>query len=143
MTSGSKGQDETRIIWSELEDPDVKLGWKLCRTSICHHFFEGSMVVIPVPMLQEADEFGLMTCFTKPDVELDPHFLKQDFDLKGKFADLVLTSNNEEGRTSHMDKLSEVVPETEEFEANVEAYCFQNADFNKSVEIDFTNLSKT
>ena len=41
-----------------------------------------------------------------------------------------------------MDKLSEVVPETEEFEANVEAYCFQNADFNKSVEIDFTNLSK-
>ena len=142
MTSGSKGQDETRIIWSELEDPDVKLGWQLCRTSICHHFFDGSMVVIPVPMLQEADEFDLMTCFTKPDVELNPHFLNQDFDLKGKFADLVLTTNNEEGRTSHMDKLSEVVPETEEFEANVEAYCFQNADFNKSVEIDFTNLSK-
>ena len=142
MTSGSKGQDETRINWSELEDPDVKLGWKLCRTSISHHFFDGSMVVIPVPMLQEADEFDLMTCFTKPDVELDPQFLIQDFEIQGKFADLILTTNNEEGRTTHMDKMKEVVPETEEFEAKVEAYCFQNADFSKSVEIDFTNLSK-
>ena len=142
MTSGSKGQEETRINWGELEDPDVKLGWKLCRTSINHHFFDGSMVVIPVPMLQEADEISLMTCFTKPDVELDPQFLNQDFDIQGKFADLVLTTNNEEGRTSHMDKLSEVVPEIEEFQPKVEAYCFQNADFTKSVEIDFTNLTK-
>ena len=138
MASGSKGQVETRINWGEMEDPDVKLGWKLCRTSISYHFFDGSMVVIPVPMLQEADEFDLMTCFTKPDVDLDPHFINQDFDLQGKFADLVLKPNDE-----RMANMSEVVPQKEDFEGGkVEAYCFQNADFTKSVEIDFTNLSR-
>ena len=53
-------------------------------------------------MLQEADEFDLMICFTKPDVELDPQFLIQDFEMQVKFADLLFTTNNEEGMTTHL-----------------------------------------
>ena len=93
MSSGAKGQVDTKINWSELEDPDVKLGWSLCRTSISRHFFDSKLVVIPVPMIQEADEFDLMTCFTKPDTDLLPASLDQDFDVQGKFADLVLFPN--------------------------------------------------
>ena len=142
MSSGAKGQVDTKINWSELEDPDVKLGWSLCRTSISRHFFDSKLVVIPVPMIQEADEFDLMTCFTKPDTDLLPASLDQDFDVQGKFADLVLFPNDAEGRTSHMAKMSEVVPQKEEFEVNIDAFCFQNAEANKSVEVDFTNLQK-
>ena len=142
MSSGAKGQVDTRINWSELESADVRLGWSLCRTSISRHFFDSSMVVIPIPMIQEADEFDLMTCFTKPDTDLNSELLYQDFDMKGKLADLLLTAHNEEGRTSHMAKMSDVLPQKEEFEVKVDAFCFQNADANKSVEVDFTNLEK-
>ena len=83
-------------------------------------------------MIQEADEFDLMTCFTKPDTDLLPASLDQDFDVQGKFADLVLFPNNAEGKTSHMAKMSEVVPQSEEFEVNIDAFCFQNAEANKS-----------
>ena len=139
MTSGGfKGQDDSRfnINWSELKVPDVKLGWELCRTSISQHFFDGKKVVIPVPMLPEAQKFGLLTCFTTPNVELDPQ-LSQDFEIQGKFHDLFCGFAPDEKKAM----MSNVFPQKEDYETKLEAYCFQNSDGSKSVEVDFTNLS--